>query len=134
MELDFCKNLKEFEEAVKTAPADLKTVREKTIDKAVEIVAELNRGDKIIRLYDKVFSQKVHENEIQDGFMARAKELIFNATREQLESAYDECMKTGSDYTELYIIEEMFKRIGNRAPNPDNEMNIDYIRFTDIRR
>ena len=132
---DFCKNLKEFEEAVKTAPADLKTVREKTIDKAVEIVAELNRGDKIIRLYDKVFSQKVHENEIQDGFMARAKELIFNATREQLESAYDEYMEASDDYTPgSYIFEVMLKQIGNKAPNPENEKNIDYIQFKDIRR
>lgn len=132
---DFCKNLKEFEEAVKTAPADLKTVREKTIDKAVEIVAELNRGDKIIRLYDKVFSQKVRENEIQDGFMARAKELIFNATREQLESAYDEYMEASDDYTPgSYIFEVMLKQIGNKAPNPENEKTIDYIQFTDIRR
>jgi hypothetical protein len=66
--------------------------------------------------------------------LARAKELIFNATREQLKAAYDECMKTGADYTELYIIEEMFKRIGNRAPNPENGMNIDFIQFEDIRR
>ena len=132
---DFCKNLKEFEDAVKTAPADLKTVREKTIDKAVEIVAELNRGDKIIRLYDKVFSQKVHENEIQDGFMARAKELIFNATREQLESAYNEYMEASDDYTPgSYIFEVMLKQIGNKAPNPENEKTIDYIQFTDVRR
>ncbi len=132
---DFCKNLKEFEDAVKTAPADLKTVREKTIDKAVEIVAELNRGDKIIRLYDKVFSQKVHKNEIQDGFMARAKELIFNATREQLESAYDEYMEVSDDYTPgSYIFEVMLKQIGNKAPNPENEKTIDYIQFTDVRR
>ena len=109
--------------------------REKTIDKAVEIVAELNRGDKIIRLYDKVFSQKVQENEIQDGFMARAKELIFNATREQLESAYDEYMEASDDYTPgSYIFEVMLKQIGNKAPNPENEKNIDYIQFKDIRR
>ena len=74
----------EFEEAVKTAPADLKTVREKAIDKAVEIVAELNRDDKVIRLNDIVFPQKGYESSIQDGFMARAKELIFNATRPQI--------------------------------------------------
>ena len=132
---DFCKNLEEFENTVKTASPNLKTVREKTIDKAVEIVAELNRGDKIIRLYDKVFSQKVHENEIQDGFMARAKELIFNATREQLESAYDEYMEASDDYTPgSYIFEVMLKQIGNKAPNPENEMKIDHIQFIDIRR
>ena len=51
-----------FEEAVKTAPADLKTVRGKAIDKAVEIVAELNRGDKVIRLKDIVFSPKGYES------------------------------------------------------------------------
>ena len=132
---DFCKNLKEFEEAVKTAPADLKTVREKTIDKAVEIVAELNRGDKAIRLNDIVFPQKGYESSIQDGFLARAKELIFNATREQLESAYDEYMEASDDYTPgSYIFEVMLKQIGNKAPNPENEKTIDYIQFTDIRR
>ncbi|MBR7064429.1 MAG: hypothetical protein IKI31_04720 [Treponema sp.] len=132
---DFCKNLKEFEEAVKTAPADLKTVREKTIDKAVEIVAELNRGDKAIRLNDIVFPQKGYECSIQNGFLARAKELIFNATREQLESAYDEYMEASDDYTPgSYIFEVMLKQIGNKAPNPENEKTIDYIQFTDIRR
>ena len=132
---DFCKNLKEFEEAVKTVPADLKTVREKIIDKAVEIVAELNRGDKAIRLNDIVFPQKGYESSIQDGFLARAKELIFNATREQLESAYDEYMEASDDYTPgSYIFEVMLKQIGNKAPNPENEKTIDYIQFTDIRR
>lgn len=132
---DFCKNLKEFEEAVKTAPADLKTVREKTIDKAVEIVAELNRGDKAIRLNDIVFPKKGYESSIQDGFLARAKELIFNATREQLESAYDEYMEASDDYTPgSYIFEVMLKQIGNKAPNLENEKTIDYIQFTDIRR
>ncbi len=73
-----------FEEAVKTAPADLKTEREKIIDKAIEIVAELKRGDKVIRLNDIVFPPKGYESSIQDEFMARAKELIFNATRLQI--------------------------------------------------
>ena len=132
---DFCKNLKEFEEAVKTAPADLKTVREKTIDKAVEIVAELNRDDKAIRLNDIVFPQKDYKSSIQDGFLARAKELIINATWEQLETAFDECMEASYSYIPgPNIIEEMLKQIGNKAPNPENEKTIDYIQFTDIRR
>jgi hypothetical protein len=132
---DFCKNLKEFEEAVKTAPADLKTVREKTIDKAVEIVAELNRGDKAIRLNDIVFPQKGLENVIRDGFLARAKEMIINATREQLETAFDECMEASYSYVpDSHIVEDMLMRIGNSAPNPENEIKIDHIQFTDVRR
>jgi len=131
---DFCKNLKEFEEAVKTAPADLKTEREKIIDKAVEIVAELKRGDKVIKLNDIKLSPNEPENVIQDGFMARAKELIFNATKEELAAAYDECMDASDNYTPgLYIIDEMLKLIGNRAPNSENEKKIKYIQFTDIK-
>ena len=132
---DFCKNLKEFEEAVKTAPADLKTVREKTIDKAVEIVAELNRGDKLIIFNDIPPFQNGHKTINLNGFLARAKELIFNATREQLEAAYDEYMEASVDYIPgLDIIELMLEQIGNKAPNPENEKNIDCIRLIDIRR
>ena len=132
---DFCKNLKEFEEAVKTVPADLKTVREKIIDKTVEIVAELNRGDKAIRLNDIIFPQKGLENVIRDGFLARAKEMITNATREQLETAFDECMEASYSYVpDSHIVEDMLMRIGNRASNPENEMKIDHIQFTDVRR
>ena len=132
---DFCKNLKEFEEAVKTVPADLKTVREKIIDKTVEIVAELNRGDKAIRLNDIIFPQKGLENVIRDGFLARAKEMIINATREQLETAFDECMEASYSYVpDSHIVEDMLMRIGNSAPNPENEMKIDHIQFTDVRR
>lgn len=131
---DFCKNLKEFEEAVKTAPADLKTEREKIIDKAVEIVAELKRGDKVIKLNDIKLSPNEPGNVIQDGFMAKAKELIFNATKEELAAAYDECMDASDNYTPgLFIIDEMLKLIGNRAPNSENEKKIIYIQFTDIR-
>ena len=131
---DFCKNLKEFEEAVKTVPADLKTEREKIIDKAFEIVAELKRGDKVIKLNDIKLSPNEPENVIQDGFMARAKELIFNATKEELAAAYDECMDASDNYTPgLYIIDEMLKLIGNRAPNSENEKKIKYIQFTDIK-
>ena len=95
----------------------------------------MNRGNKVIRLNDIVFPQKGYESSIQDGFMARAKELIFNATREQLESAYDEYMEASDDYTPgSYIFEVMLKQIGNKAPNLENEKTIDYIQFTDIRR
>lgn len=132
---DFCKNFKEFEEAVKTAPADLKTVREKTIDKAVEIVAELNRGDKVITLNHTECFPKGFENTLQEGFLARAKELIFNATREQLVSTYDECMKASDDYTPgSYIFEVMLKQIGNKAPNPENEETINSVQIRDIRK
>ena len=132
---DFCKNLEEFENAVKTASPNLKTVREKKIDEAVDIVAELNRGDKVITLNHTECFPKGFENTLQEGFLARAKELIFNATREQLETAFDECMEASYSYVpDSHIVEDMLMRIGNIAPNPENEMKIDYIQFTDVRR
>lgn len=95
--------------------------KQQTIDYAVEVVDELNRIIQGLELNGEVCLPKWHKNAMKKPFLAGATALIFGATREQLEAAYDEIE---SDKGDKETVEEMFKLIGNRAPNPDNEKPI----------
>ena len=114
----------------------MELTKEQIVDKAVEVVSDLNRIVQGLFLNGRVCAVKGSKNELKDCFLARAKDLIFNATREQLADAYDECVKAGltvvsacNHDTEKAIVENMFKVIGNKAHNPDNEALIESVRF-----
>ena len=104
----------------------MKTEKEKTIDYAVDVVDYLNRIVMGMELNGEVCLPKWHKNAMQKPFLAGATALIFGATREQLEAAYDE---VPHDKGEKETVKEMFKLIGNRAPNPDDEKLIDTVWF-----
>ena len=100
--------------------------KQQTIDYAVEVVMELNKIFMGLELNGEVCLPKWHKNAMQKPFLAVATALIFGATREQLEAAYDEVLH---DKGEKETVKEMFKLIGNRAPNPDDEKLIDTVWF-----
>lgn len=100
--------------------------KQQTIDYAVMEVLELNRIFDGLQLNGVICLPKKRPYAIKDCFLARAKELIFDATREQLEAAYDELDEAG---VAEVTVEEIFKLIGNRAPNPDNEDLIHTVHF-----
>lgn len=104
------------------------------VDYALTVVSELNNVTQGLELNGTICLPKYKDNAIKDCFLARAKDLIMDSTREQLESAYDECANEGigtvRDYMESKdVIGKMFKIIGNRAPNPDNEKPIETVWF-----
>ena len=100
--------------------------KQQTIDYAVEVVDELNRIIQGLELNGEVCLPKWHTNAMKKPFLAGATALIFGATREQLEAAYDEIERNNGDKE---TVMEMFKLIGNRAPNPDNEKPIETVWF-----
>ena len=100
--------------------------KQQTIDYAVEVVDELNRIIQGLELNGEVCLPKWHKNAMKKPFLAGATALIFGATREQLEAAYDEIERNNGDKE---TVKEMFKLIGNRAPNPDNEKPIETVWF-----
>ena len=100
--------------------------KQQTIDYAVMEVRELNKIFDGLTLNGVICLPKKRPYAIKDCFLARAKELIFDATREQLEAAYDELAAAG---VAEVTVEEIFKLIGNRAPNPDNEELIHTVHF-----
>lgn len=100
--------------------------KEQVLEHAVEVVDYLNRIVMGMHLNGRVCAVKGSKNELKDCFLARAKDTIFNATREQLDAAYDECGKADTiDHT----VQAMFQVIGNKAPNPDNEEPIKTVWF-----
>lgn len=100
--------------------------KQQTIDYAVEVVDELNRIIQGLELNGEVCLPKWHKNAMKKPFLAGATALIFGATREQLEAAYDEIERDNGDKE---TVKEMFKLIGNRAPNPENEKPIETVWF-----
>lgn len=100
--------------------------KKEVVDYAVEVVDYLNRIVMGMHLNDRVCAVKGSKYELKDCFLARAKDLIFNATREQLDAAYDEC---GTADTIEHAVQAMFRHIGNKAPNPDNEEPIKTVWF-----
>lgn len=100
--------------------------KQQTIDYAVMEVRELNRIFDGLQLNGVICLPKKRPYAIKDCFLAIAKELIFDATREQLESAYDELAAAGANEV---TVNDIFKLIGNRAPNPDNEELIHTVHF-----
>ena len=104
--------------------------RNRVVDYAVYIVNGFNRIDYGLHLNDKVCNPKGHPKEVKEGFFYRAKISIFDASREQLEKAYDECVKAGCD-TDWpdEIVEEMFKYIGNNAAEPGDTERIEKVSF-----
>lgn len=100
--------------------------KKQTIDYAVMEVLELNRIFDGLQLNGVICLPKKRPYAIKDCFLARAKELIFDATREQLEAAYDELAAAGVNEV---TVNDIFKLIGNRAPNPDNEELIHTVHF-----
>lgn len=100
--------------------------KQQTIDYAVEVVDELNRIIQGLELNGEVCLPKWHKNAMKKPFLAGATALIFGATREQLEAAYDEIERNNGDKE---TVKEMLKLIGNRAPNPDNEKPIETVWF-----
>lgn len=60
-------------------------------------------------------------NDGLEGFLKRAKERIYSATRKDLESAYDECVKSGIKYPNGC---DIFMLIGNKASNPESKERI----------
>lgn len=100
--------------------------KQQTIDYAVEVVDELNRIIQGLELNGEVCLPKWHKNAMKKPFLAGATALIFGATREQLEAAYDEIERNNGDKE---TVKEIFKLIGNRAPNPDNEKPIETVWF-----
>ena len=110
--------------------------KEQVVDRAVEVVSDLNRVIQGMILNGKVCAVKGSMYELKDCFLANAKDVIFAATRGQLEDAYDECEKLGLTVVSPYnhdavsaIIRNMFMVIGNKAPNPDNEKLIETVWF-----
>lgn len=108
--------------------------KEQIIDYAAMVVSDLNRVIQGMSLNGKVCAVKGSKHELKDCFPANAKDAIFGATRDQLEAAYDECAKEGigsvRDYYESKeIIGKIFRIIGNKAPNPDNEKLIESVWF-----
>ena len=83
---------------------------------------------------EKVCAVKGSKHELKDCFLANAKDAIFGATRDQLEAAYDECMDEDILVTQGHgqlekLVGEMFRIIGNKAPNPNNEKLIESVWF-----
>lgn len=100
--------------------------KKEAVDYAVEVVDYLNRIVMGMELNGRVCAVKGSKHKLKDCFLARAKDLIFNATRKQLDTAYDECGKADTiDHT----VQAMFQVIGNKAPNPDNEEQIKTVWF-----
>ena len=102
------------------------TTQQQTIDYAVEVVMELNKIFRGLLLNGEVCLPKWHKNAMKKPFLAGATALIFGATREQLEAAYDELAKDG---LEEITVADIFRLIGNRAPNPDNEESITSVSY-----
>lgn len=107
----------------------MKPTKEQIIDYAVEVVDYLNRVVMGLELNDTICLPAYKRTAIKDCFLARAKELIFGATREQLEAAYGEIVKTGLKDDVEDIVEDLFRQIGNRAPNDENEKLIETVWF-----
>lgn len=100
--------------------------KEQVLEHAVEVVGYLNRVVMGLELNGVVCLPAYRKTAIRGCFLARAKDAIFNATREQLDAAYDECGKADTiDHT----VRAMFQVIGNKAPNPDNEKPIETVWF-----
>ena len=53
-----------------------------------------------------------------DGFLKRAKERIYSATREDIELAYDECVNSGIKYPNGF---DVLKVIGNKVAKPEDK-------------
>lgn len=108
--------------------------KEQIVGEALIVVDELNKVFQGLTLNGTICLPKCRDNAIKDCFLARAKDLIMESTKEKLESAFDECAKSGSvdayDYfTAKDVIARMFQVIGNRAPNPENEKPIESVWF-----
>ena len=112
----------------------MEITKEQIVDYAVNVVYELNMVFQGLELNGTICLPKYKGNAIKDCFLARAKDLIMDSTREQLKEAYDECMdcdvidEQGHGQLDK-IVDEMFKIIGNKAPNPDNEKPIESVWF-----
>ena len=103
---------------------------------ASRVVFDLNKVTQGLILNGVVCLPKYRENAIKDCFLARAKDMIMEASWDQLEAAYDKCEKIGLTVVSTYdhdtisaIIRNMFMVIGNKAPNPDNEKLIESVWF-----
>ena len=103
--------------------------KEQVLEHAVEVVGYLNRVVMGLELNGVVCLPSYKKTAIKDCFLANARDIIMGATREQLEDAYDECKKAGVEGRDDEILEEIFKLMGNRAPNPKNEKKIDTVWF-----
>ena len=103
--------------------------KEQVLEHAVEVVGYLNRVVMGLELNGVVCLPAYRKTAIKDCFLANARDIIMGATREQLEDAYDECKKAGVEGRDDEILEEIFKLMGNRAPNPKNEKKIDTVWF-----
>lgn len=56
-----------------------------------------------------------------EGFLKRAKERIYSAKKKDLESAYDECVKSGIKYPNG---SDILMTIGNKAATPEDKERI----------
>ena len=107
----------------------MERTKKDVIDYAVMVVGYLNKVMMGLMLNDTVCLPSYKKTAIKDCFLANARDIIMGATREQLEAAYDECKKGGVEGRDDEILEEIFKLMGNRAPNPKNEKKIDTVWF-----
>lgn len=99
--------------------------KEQIVEQAVAEVRELNKIFDGLWLNGETCLPKWHKNAMKKPFLAGATALIFGANREQLEKAYDELDAAGVEVT----VSDMFRLIGNMAPNPDNEEPIHTVEF-----
>ena len=108
--------------------------KKQTINRAVDVVADLKKVFKGLMLNGTVCLPANKKNAIKGCFLANARDLIMGATRQQLEKAYDEVSKTGLKDEEMNetFLEEVFKTIGNKAENPGNEKLIETVWFGDV--
>lgn len=57
-------------------------------------------------------------NDGLEGFLKRAKERIYSAKKKDLESVYDECVKSGIKYPNGF---DILMIIGNKAATPEDK-------------
>ena len=101
---------------------------------AAMVVFDLNHVIQGLMLNGVLCLPKYRKNAIKDCFLARAKDMIMEATRDQLEAAYDECAKEGIGrvrdyYDSKETIGKILRIIGNKAHNPNNEKLIESVWF-----
>ena len=101
---------------------------------AARVVFDLNQVTQGLILNGVVCLPKYREYAIKDCFLARAKDMIMEASWDQLEAAYDECAKEGIGrvrdyYDSKETIGKILRIIGNKAHNPNNEKLIESVWF-----
>lgn len=103
-------------------------MKNEIIKKAEEIIADINQGNKVIRVEASTCGHLVDEwlREYEDN----GEDEICKATEKELEEAYNDCVDYGC---EEITPEELLRQIASKAECHDEHASIDRVNVWEVR-